>query len=634
MRRTQGTAPGKTRKAYWTGILFGLLFTAVGGGFLLLGVIPNLWDAMRMQDWVQVPAEVMGLELKTNRSDDTTTYQVIARFQYTYDGRRHIGDRVGIADGGSDNVGDWQRATYARLKGRDRIDVWVNPAEPSESVFDRELRWGLLGFKMIFVIVFGGFGAAAMWYLNRTPKPVPPGLPAWQARPAWVDNNIRSDARSTLWVAWGFAIFWNAISSPLPFILPAEIAKGNQFAWVGFIFPLVGLGLLTWAVRQTLNWRRFGVTLLHMDPFPGAIGGDVGGAVELRLAYDPKYRFRVALTCSHARIRRSSKGSRTVRDTQWQDEQLAEVQPGLHGTRLRFLFQPPDDLPESSEGGDSWHEWSVQISGNLPGTDFERSWEVPVFKNAGPQTAREQIERRPLEASSVEPRDKVVWIRETGTGLELYYPYLRHLGMAFGTLVTGGAFIGFAWLFRAATGADGSSSLFNGLFTGVGLLILMWGLYLPGNSLRVTAGRQGLSAERGIFGLRFVRRAAAEQITAIEKSIGMQTTQGNRARAYYRIRVRTRDGRSITVGSGIPGASRVDAIIQRIRQALDLPGLAITADESGVRNAAAPAVLSPADAAAEQRRKHRVRRLVNVVAGIVFFAIVFWQFRELIFRLL
>ena len=558
-------------------MLSGVVFTAVGAGFLLLGVIPNLWDAMRMQDWVQVPAEVVALELKTNRSDDTTTFQVTARFQYDYNGGHYTGNRVGIADGGSDNVGDWQRETYSRLKGRDRIQLWVNPAKPSESVFDRQLRWGLLGFKMIFVIVFGGFGVVAMWYVNRSPKPVPSGLPAWQARAAWMDNNIRSDARSTLWFAWGFAVFWNAISSPIPFMLPAELAKGNQLAWVGLLFPAVGLGLLIWAIRQTLNWRRFGTTLLHMDPFPGAIGGDVGGAVELRLAYNPKYRFRVTLTCSHARIRRTSKSSETVRKTQWQDEQLAAVQPGLHGTRLRFLFRPPRDLPGSSEGGDSWYEWRVQISASLPGADFERSWEVPVFKDAGPRTARARIERRPLEADSLESLDKVVWIRETGAGLELYYPYLRHLGLAFGTLVTGGAFIGFAWLFHTASGADGLSSLFIGLFTALGILILMWGLYLPGNSLRVTAGRQGLSVVRGIFGLRFARRAAAEEITGIEKSIGMQATQGNRTRAYYRIQVHTRAGRSITAGSGIPGASRVDAIIQRIREALDLPGLATPA---------------------------------------------------------
>ena len=577
MKHGSVTTSQDRRGGYWAASLFGLLFFAVGAGFLLLSVIPNLWDALRMRDWVQVPAKVVAVDLKTNDSDDSTTYKVTARFEYGYKGHHYSSDRVGIADGGSDNVGNWQRDTWRSLKGQAHTTLWVNHRDPSESVFDRNLRWGLLGFKLIFVVVFGGFGAVVLWYINRNPKPVPPGLPGWQARPAWSDNRIRSSARSTLWFAWGFTLFWNALSSPVPFILPAELAKGNQLAWIALIFPLVGLGLLTWAIRRTLNWRRFGSTLLHMDPFPGAIGGDVGGTVELRLAYHSSYRFLVTLSCQHAYTRRSGKSRQTVRDIKWQDQQVAEVRAGMYGTRLYFLFHPPGDLPESSEGGDSWNEWTVEISASLPGTDLDRSWEIPVLNNAGPQTARDQIRGRRIE-SNVLPSEKIVRIRETGAGVELYYPYLRHPGLAIGTLLTGGGFAGFAWLFHALADKDGLSNLFIGLFALVGALILVWGLYLPGNSLRVTAGRQGLTTVRGLYGLHFTRHVDATEITDIERSIGMQASQGTRSRAYYRIKVHTRDGRRITAGAGIPGASSVEAIIQQIKRALDLPG---AWDESG-----------------------------------------------------
>ena len=627
MRRATGKSSANKREGYWGGMLFGLVFIGVGAAFLLLGVIPNLWDVIRMQDWVQVPAEVMAVDLESNSSDGSTTYKVTARFSYNYYGRQYTCNRVGIADGGADNVGDWQHDTYARLKSQDQTTVWVNTGNPSEAIFDRDLRWDLLGFKLIFVIVFGGFGTAMLWYLNRKVKPVPPGLPAWQARAEWVDNRIRSNARSMLWVAWGFAIFWNAISSPIPFVLPGELAKGNQLALVGLIFPLVGLGLVTWAIRQTLNWRRFGTTPLKMDPFPGAIGGDVGGAVELRLGYNPKYRFRVTLTCHHVTTRRTSDGSETVRDAQWQDEQLAEVQPGLHGTRLRFLFQTPDDLPGSSKG-DGGYEWTVQITASLSGTDFDRSWEVPVLKDAGPQAALERIEPRHVDAKPQALADALVQIRETGSGVELYYPYMRNPGMAVGTLMTGACFIGFAWLFHAASGKDGMPEVFVGLFGLIGLLIILLGFYLAGNSLRVTANRQGLSVMRGIFGLRLARHAAADEITGIEKSIGMQSRQGYRVRAYYSIEVHTRDGRSITAGSGISGASRVDAIIQKIHQALGLPGLTNHAENTKV-----PATVSAVGAQTDQRPKNRTRLLVNVAAGVLFFVIVFWQFRDVISRL-
>ena len=208
MKHSSVTAAQAKRGGYRAASLFGLLFFAVGAGFLLLSVVPNLWDALRMRDWVQVPAKVVAVDLKTNDSDDSTTYKVTARFEYDYNGHHYNSERVGIADGGSDNVGNWQRNTWRSLKGQVHTTLWVNHRDPSESVFDRNLRWGLLGFKLIFVVVFGGFGAVVLWYINRTPKPVPPGLPGWQARAAWSDNRIRSSARSTLWFAWGFTLFW------------------------------------------------------------------------------------------------------------------------------------------------------------------------------------------------------------------------------------------------------------------------------------------------------------------------------------------------------------------------------------------------------------------------------------------
>ena len=630
MKRTTGTSPKKSRASYWGGTLFGLLFFGVGAGFLLLGVIPNLWDAVRMRDWVQVPAEVVQLDLKSNHGDDTTTYKVIARFRYVYDGRSYTGNRVGIADGGSDNVGDWQHHTWSRLKGRKHTTLWVNPADPSESVFDRDLRWGLLGFKMIFVIVFGGAGAVVLWFINRKPAPVSPGLPAWQASADWHDNRIRSNARASLWFAWGFAVFWNAISAPIAFILPGELARGNQLIWIALLFPLVGLGLLVWAIRQTLAWRRFGVTQLELDPFPGAIGGDVGGTLELRLPYNPRHRFRVTLTCLHVYTRRTSDGNETVRDAKWQDEQPAVVEPGMHGTRLRFLFQSPVDLPESSEEGSDRYEWMLQIAGSLPGADFDRSWQIPVLKNAGPQTARAPVRRRAEDADTLEAPGRLR-IRETGAGIELYYPYLRHPGMALGMLITGGLFAAPVWLIDAFAGSRGVPGPMRWLFTVVGALILTWGIYLAGNSLRVTAGRQGLTAVRGIFGLQFARHAAADDITGIGKSIGMQSRQGNRAQAWYRIHVRTRDGRRIALGEGLTGASRVDALIERLRVALGLSGQANEPEPVGSRFGYTRLSASHVAAGAGQPRSKRLRWLLNAGAFALFLAFVIWNFRDVIF---
>ena len=107
-----------------------------------------------------------------------------------------------------------------------------------------------------------------------------------------------------------------------------------------------------------------------------------------------------------------------------------------------------------------------------------------------------------------------------------------------------------------------------------GVLIVIWGIYLFGISLRVTAGRRGLEAVRGVFDLHLARHAVADEIATIDKVIGMQTRQGNRSQAWYRIQAHTRDGRHITLGAGITGASHVEALAERLRTALGLAGQA------------------------------------------------------------
>jgi len=631
MGRTMPAPAKDSRTGYWTGLLFGLVFFGVGAGFLLFGVLADLWDAARMQHWVPVPAEVLKLDLKSNHSDNSTTWKVIARFRYEYAGRSYTGDRVGIADGGSDNVGSWQRDTWSRLKGNKYVTLWVNPDDPSESVFDRDLRWGLVGFMMIFVIVFGGLGALILRAINRRPSPTPPGLPAWQARPEWRDNRIRSGAKSILWFAWGFALVWNAISAPVLFAFPGELARGNQLMWLALLFPLVGLGLLVWATRQTLAWRRFGVTLLELDPFPGAVGGDVGGTLELRLRFNPGYPFRVTLTCVHVYTRRTGDGNETVRDAKWQDEQPAVVEPGLRGTRLRFLFHTPAELPGSSTADNARYEWTLQIAGRLRGSDFDRSWEIPVLANEGPLTARTPVRRRAEDAGTLQEPGRLR-IRETGTGIEFYFPGFRHAGMALGILLTGVIFVAPVWLIDSFGGTRGVPAPVLWLCTVIGGLILAWGLYMLGNSLRVTAGPQGVTAVRGLYGLRFARYAAVDDIAGIGKSIGMRSRRGNRAQIYYRIQARTRDGRRITLGDGLTGASRVDALIERLRAALGLAGQASEPEPVVSRFGRTRSGASEPEAGASQRRSKRLRRLFNMGSFALFLAIVVWNFRAVIFK--
>ena len=102
----------------------------------------------------------------------------------------------------------------------------------------------------------------------------------WLALPEWRDNRIASQALAGLRLHWLFALGLAALGAPvLVFALPGELEKGNYAALLALIFPLAALCFLVSALRKTLEWRRFGRLALVMDPFPGSLGGDVGGSL-------------------------------------------------------------------------------------------------------------------------------------------------------------------------------------------------------------------------------------------------------------------------------------------------------------------------------------------------------------------
>ena len=93
-----------------------------------------------------------------------------------------IASQVSISNG-ADNIGDYQQELGRNLQhaytNGSPVLVYVDPEAPSRSVIDRGVRWGLIGFKMIFVIVFGGVGFGLLigsWLKAADKDPTDPAL--------------------------------------------------------------------------------------------------------------------------------------------------------------------------------------------------------------------------------------------------------------------------------------------------------------------------------------------------------------------------------------------------------------------------------------------------------------------------
>ena len=561
--------------------LFALPFFGVGV-WMLWSIGSTFHDAWRMQAWEPVPARLSAAGYETHSGDDSDTYKAYARYSYRYRGEAYRGDRVALS-GGGDNIGDYQTDIGNRLSGmlaRDEpVTVWVDPGAPSESIIDRSIRWGMIGFKSIFLFVFGGIGLALLVYTWTRPKDKDASLAQYREAPwllndAWQNPEIRSGSKTAMWAAWAFAAFWNAISAATPFIAYREVVDNqNYLALIALVFPLVGVGLLAWAVRRTLEWRRFGPAPVTLDPFPGSIGGHVGGTIDLNLPFDSTAKFHVTLTNLYSYVSGSGKNRSRKETAKWQDELTAHVEPGGKGTRLIFRFDVPEGLDESDaeQKGDSYYRWRLHLRAELPGTDIDRDYDIPVYATARqsrdlPDRAMQRSRSEQDAGADERVRDRVR-ILHRPMGKSMFYPVGRHLVPNLVGLLFGAMFAGAGWFLIVQEG----QTVFGSIFGVVGALVAIGAFYLMTNSLEVSQDGTSVHTVRRWLGIPVSRKSMLRsRFARFEKKSSMKTQSGGRHVIYYAVNMLDQDGNKMIVGDGFRGESETRAAMRLIARELGL----------------------------------------------------------------
>ncbi|MEJ2128099.1 MAG: DUF3592 domain-containing protein [Woeseiaceae bacterium] len=565
--------------------LFALPFLGVG---IWMGwSIGNaIYDTVRMSDWVRVEARLTRAGYETHSGDDSDTYEAYAEYTYLVEGRAYTGDRVSVSSG-ADNIGDYQqdigRELSSAMSRGDHILVWVDPDDPAEAVVDRGIRWGLMGFKSIFLLVFGGFGGGLAFFVWRAPKEKDKTDPQFADKPwllddAWQTPEIRSSSRASMFGVWIFAAFWNLISAPIPFLLFDEVvAKKNYIALLGLLFTAVGIGLLVWAIRRTMEWKRFGATPVTLDPFPGSIGGHVGGTIELNVPHASSNEFQVTLTNIRSYISGSGKNRSRKESAKWQDTIVAHSESTGAGTRLTFRFDVPGGLTESDalREDDTYHVWRLDLTGELDGTDLDRSFDIPVYATATQSRHLSQLAvdrgRERQTARAEKAAQEHIRFVSGATGRSMVYPMFRQFWSHFAGFIVGGSF--------AAVGAylviEEGQRVFGSIFGGIGGLVALATLYGMFKSLEVGRDASGFWTVRRWLGIPIRRRHMGKhEFQRFSKNSNLQQQGGGKHVMYYNIYAHGLDGRKLVVGEGFRGASQAEAAIRLISQEL---GLASTA---------------------------------------------------------
>ena len=556
-------------KRPWAILLFALPFAGVGLGFLLLSVIPTLYQGVQMSTWPATQATVISSELKSY-SGDSTTYEAVGIYDYQVAGQHYAGTRLGLSSG-ADNVGEWHQRMSGKLRSarsnQNTVTVYYNPGNPAQAIIDRSPRWGLLGFKMIFVLLFGGVGFGLLFWSIRDHNkiidtPAAASQP-WLGHKDWASATIRSDAKSTFYLAWALTLFWNLLSSPLFFAIPDELSKGNYAILLAGMFPAVGLGLLLWAIKVTRRWRAIGATPLTLDPYPGSIGGQVGGAIETNIQYRGSDKFKVTLSCLCSYMSGSGKNRKRLESVKWSAEGFAQTEPYGRGSRLLFCFDVPQGLPQSEIKDKRYYLWRLNLKSDGAAIDINRNFELPVFATAQPsRQIHVDSSSHPLaEEQRADRIDAVMHMQQTADGVELNFPVGRNAGFN-GGLVTLGLLFFASGLIASYLGGP---LVLTVIFSVVGGAIALGGLYSLLNSLQVRIGKQGVQTRRSLLGV-IIRKASAP-VSEVQKLRIHKTgsvTSGSSHKVFFAIRAHLRNGKKITVAESLIGQGAAEQVAEAL----------------------------------------------------------------------
>jgi len=439
--------------------------------------------------------------------------------------------------------------------------------------------WGQAGFLSIFAVVFGGVGIGgivgafvsrrklAEGELLRSSHPDSP----WLWRTDWAAGRIEDGSRATMWQAWIFAGLWNLISLPTGFIGVREaLEKGNTMALLALLFPVVGIGLLVWAVRATLRHRTYGVSVLEMEATPAALGRGLTGAVRTSSALDAPQGFRVVLSSIRRVTRGAGKHRSTSESILWHEERTAagRTSRGTTGmtTTIPIAFAlPADGMPSDSSNPRDSVIWRLEVSASVPGVDYESSFEVPVFRTAEssePLTPEQQRELGdPLTPASYrQPPESRIRVSTNRRGTEIVFPAARNPGAAAGVSVFFAIWAGAIW-FMLHVGAPMLFPIVFGLFQLI-LLYMLLELWLGVTKLTVDAGT--ITVASGYLLPFRERRYAASEIAEVTTKIGMQAG----GRPYYDLKLVRINGKRVTAASSIRDKQEAEWLVGVVNEGL------------------------------------------------------------------
>lgn len=463
----------------------------------------------------------------------------------------------------------------------------------------------------------------------------------WLDRPEWKNGQIHSNAASTWKVLTGFTLLWNLVAFGITagFLLDRP-PRFPAIEYLILLFPVVGL-LLAWAaIKAFRQWRRYGLLNLSLDPYPGSIGGEVGGSLTLSARPAELKDLEAVLSCVHVRITRSSGkgGSSRSESVVWQQHANTRVEMAANGSRIIFLTRVDAGLPSAEPPSNNHHQWLLKLASKQ--AQLDRQFDLPVFDLSQARTSRLPIDPEPPAADHTQLPPEMVQVSRRDDGLELVYPPSRSGASAWILLLFGLVFGGlgvFLVTEVVSTGSMFASAILGFMalvFCAFGLGMTGFALYLKLNELRILIGTDSVTTRRRIGPWKSLKSIPVTALGNIDKHIGMQSSQGASTTVHYRLEAGGGQ-QKLVLGDGIKGQPAADALLELIRAELgrdrgaDAGGSnSDDAAPSATRGLYDPEALGPEKVAQIQRWIKTAKWVFNIIM-IVFVGLFLLDFFEL-----
>lgn len=450
--------------------------------------------------------------------------------------------------------------------------------------------------------------------------------------PKWQTNSILSDAGSQFKLLWFFAIFWNAMTWAAILFGGENILKAfeeNPVFYFFVLFPFIGFLMIHQAIKETLAWKKFGNTPLTMTPFPGQLGGVVGGYVDVQVPYDAGHEVKVSLSCVHHYTERRGGETEITSEVLWQDDMSVRSKPSALGSRLHFEFQPPADLPETEPDSNNYHGWDVQISLPLEGSDFERKFSIPVIRASEQAIASSTRYARPsidkINQNSTTSDSVIPQISAVPGGTQFLYPQYRNKGLGIGLMIASVFITLFLWFMREGFTdfLPVTSMVFFGFSELIVFAVFAFGIYLISNILTVDVGISGINVRHKILGFDFGEEIERSTIADIVTEKSGSSSDGKTSTVWYSLKLIQMNGMDSTVGDTLEGYSYAQGIRQ---QMIDALGSGWSPSESSLRS----------ENIENRELPFKVKAKLKILKIVLSFAIpvaLIYDFREMLFSL-